>query len=254
MPRGVGFEIMDTGAACRTYNVLVAEGRNVAAALIVEPVGLADRDASRQHEDRAKVVDVGPRRAGHHGVAERLEERVRVVGLEERLRIEAQAPPRAARCPASTRRPQRPPCRPRRRCRRRAQRRFRANRVPCQAPAGTRRCARHVHEPRTVTVVSPPDSSTHGGPYRPPFAHDVGHERSHVARQRPAPRPRCGPRVSTASRQRAPRVAAAASSDCRGAATMWYSDRAQPRDRPASRTPIRRARNASTTRDGISTP
>jgi len=34
----VGFEIMDTGAACRTYNVLVAEGRNVAAALIVEPV------------------------------------------------------------------------------------------------------------------------------------------------------------------------------------------------------------------------
>jgi uncharacterized protein len=33
---GVGFEIMDTGAACRTYNVLVAEGRNVAAALIVE--------------------------------------------------------------------------------------------------------------------------------------------------------------------------------------------------------------------------
>lgn len=32
----VGFEIMDTGAACRTYNVLVAEGRKVAAALIVE--------------------------------------------------------------------------------------------------------------------------------------------------------------------------------------------------------------------------
>ena len=34
----IGFEIMDTGAACRTYNVLVAEGRSVAAALIVEPV------------------------------------------------------------------------------------------------------------------------------------------------------------------------------------------------------------------------
>jgi uncharacterized protein len=34
---GLGFEIMDTGAACRTYNVLVAEGREVAAALIVEP-------------------------------------------------------------------------------------------------------------------------------------------------------------------------------------------------------------------------
>jgi uncharacterized protein len=33
----LGFEIMGTGAACRTYNVLVAEGRKVAAALIVEP-------------------------------------------------------------------------------------------------------------------------------------------------------------------------------------------------------------------------
>lgn len=33
----VGFEIMDTGAACRTYNVLVAEGRDAVAALIVEP-------------------------------------------------------------------------------------------------------------------------------------------------------------------------------------------------------------------------
>ncbi len=33
----IGFEIMDTGAACRTFNVLVAEGRDVAAALIVEP-------------------------------------------------------------------------------------------------------------------------------------------------------------------------------------------------------------------------
>ncbi|HSQ70126.1 MAG TPA: Mth938-like domain-containing protein [Steroidobacteraceae bacterium] len=32
----LGFECMDTGAACRTYNVLVAEGRDVAAALIVE--------------------------------------------------------------------------------------------------------------------------------------------------------------------------------------------------------------------------
>jgi uncharacterized protein len=31
----IGFEIMDTGAACRTYNLLVAEGRDVAAALIV---------------------------------------------------------------------------------------------------------------------------------------------------------------------------------------------------------------------------
>ncbi|MGE5467253.1 MAG: Mth938-like domain-containing protein [Ignavibacteria bacterium] len=32
----VGVEIMDTRAACRTYNILVAEGRKVAAALIVE--------------------------------------------------------------------------------------------------------------------------------------------------------------------------------------------------------------------------
>jgi uncharacterized protein len=31
----IGFEVMDTGAACRTYNVLVAEGRAVAAALII---------------------------------------------------------------------------------------------------------------------------------------------------------------------------------------------------------------------------
>lgn len=32
--RGVGVESMDTKAACRTYNLLVAEGRRVAAALI----------------------------------------------------------------------------------------------------------------------------------------------------------------------------------------------------------------------------
>jgi uncharacterized protein len=31
----IGVEVMDTSAACRTYNVLVTEGRNVAAALIV---------------------------------------------------------------------------------------------------------------------------------------------------------------------------------------------------------------------------
>ncbi len=34
---GRGIEVMDTPAACRTYNVLVAEGRTVVAALIVEP-------------------------------------------------------------------------------------------------------------------------------------------------------------------------------------------------------------------------
>ncbi|MCB1548833.1 MAG: hypothetical protein KDJ41_13505 [Hyphomicrobiaceae bacterium] len=31
---GIGLEIMDTGAACRTYNVLLAEGRRIAAALL----------------------------------------------------------------------------------------------------------------------------------------------------------------------------------------------------------------------------
>ena len=32
---GIGVEVMDTPAACRTYNILLAEGRNVLAALIV---------------------------------------------------------------------------------------------------------------------------------------------------------------------------------------------------------------------------
>jgi uncharacterized protein len=32
---GVGVEVMTTGAACRTYNVLLAEGRKVVAALIL---------------------------------------------------------------------------------------------------------------------------------------------------------------------------------------------------------------------------
>jgi uncharacterized protein len=31
---GIALEAMDTGASCRTYNVLVAEDRRVAAALI----------------------------------------------------------------------------------------------------------------------------------------------------------------------------------------------------------------------------
>ena len=31
----VGVEVMDTAAACRTYNILLGEGRNVVAALIV---------------------------------------------------------------------------------------------------------------------------------------------------------------------------------------------------------------------------
>ncbi len=33
--RGIGLEIMDTPAACRTYNVLLHEGRSVVAALFV---------------------------------------------------------------------------------------------------------------------------------------------------------------------------------------------------------------------------
>lgn len=32
---GAGVEVMDTGAACRTYNILAAEGRRVVAALIM---------------------------------------------------------------------------------------------------------------------------------------------------------------------------------------------------------------------------
>ena len=32
---GIGVEIMDTPAACRTYNILMGEGRKVAAALIL---------------------------------------------------------------------------------------------------------------------------------------------------------------------------------------------------------------------------
>ncbi len=32
----IGFEVMDTAAACRTYNVLLGEGRQVAALLFVE--------------------------------------------------------------------------------------------------------------------------------------------------------------------------------------------------------------------------
>lgn len=32
----IGYEVMDTAAACRTYNVLLSEGRQVAALLLVE--------------------------------------------------------------------------------------------------------------------------------------------------------------------------------------------------------------------------
>jgi uncharacterized protein len=35
--RRIGFETMDTAAACRTYNILVGEGRSVVAALLFVP-------------------------------------------------------------------------------------------------------------------------------------------------------------------------------------------------------------------------
>lgn len=35
LSRGIGCEVMDTGAACRTYNVLVSEDRRVVAALFL---------------------------------------------------------------------------------------------------------------------------------------------------------------------------------------------------------------------------
>jgi uncharacterized protein len=40
---GIGLEVMDTAAACRTYNILVAEDRRVAAAVLV---GTATRPAT----------------------------------------------------------------------------------------------------------------------------------------------------------------------------------------------------------------
>ena len=33
--RGIGIEVMDTAAACRTFNILMSEGRNVVAALLM---------------------------------------------------------------------------------------------------------------------------------------------------------------------------------------------------------------------------
>ena len=35
LQRGIGMEVMDTAAACRTYNILLAEGRRVVAALFM---------------------------------------------------------------------------------------------------------------------------------------------------------------------------------------------------------------------------
>lgn len=33
--KGIGIEVMDTAAACRTYNILMHEGRNIAAVMIL---------------------------------------------------------------------------------------------------------------------------------------------------------------------------------------------------------------------------
>jgi len=35
--QGIGVEMMDTAAACRTYNILAGEGRTVLAALLLDP-------------------------------------------------------------------------------------------------------------------------------------------------------------------------------------------------------------------------
>ncbi len=35
MKAGIGYELMDTAAACRTYNILMSDGRRVAAALMM---------------------------------------------------------------------------------------------------------------------------------------------------------------------------------------------------------------------------
>ena len=41
--RGIGLEAMDVGAACRTYNVLLAESRRVALAAVISPAAAAAR-------------------------------------------------------------------------------------------------------------------------------------------------------------------------------------------------------------------
>ena len=39
MDLGIGFEVMDNGAACRTYNVLLSEQRRVTLALLIDDTG-----------------------------------------------------------------------------------------------------------------------------------------------------------------------------------------------------------------------
>ena len=42
MHAGVGFEVMDTAAACRTFNILMAEGRRVVGAFLGWPAAAQD--------------------------------------------------------------------------------------------------------------------------------------------------------------------------------------------------------------------
>ncbi len=42
MARGIGFEVMTTAAACRTYNILVGEGRAALALLLVDAEAATD--------------------------------------------------------------------------------------------------------------------------------------------------------------------------------------------------------------------
>jgi uncharacterized protein len=42
---GIGIEVMSSPSACRTYNILLSEGRRIAAALL--PVGSADQAADQ---------------------------------------------------------------------------------------------------------------------------------------------------------------------------------------------------------------
>ncbi|OZB46136.1 MAG: hypothetical protein B7X46_00905 [Thiomonas sp. 15-66-11] len=44
MAQGIGFEVMNTAAACRTYNILASEGRRVVAGLVVSPTNTGTPD------------------------------------------------------------------------------------------------------------------------------------------------------------------------------------------------------------------
>ncbi len=51
--RGIGFEMMDTPAACRTFNILMSEDRDVAAVLII------DRPVSQGTSDQTSPYRAG---------------------------------------------------------------------------------------------------------------------------------------------------------------------------------------------------